>query len=92
MSVMRRVYVSGKVQNVGFRDWAIRRGQELRLRGWVRNLKDGRLEILVHGDDEAAGQFVDACREGPPLARVDHVEAVAAEERAPKGFTKRFTA
>ncbi len=92
MSVMRRVFVTGKVQNCGYRDWVIRRAQALRVCGWVRNLKDGRVELLIAGDDEAAGSLIEACREGPPLARVDHVEAVAADERMPKGFTKRFTA
>lgn len=92
MSVMRRVFVTGKVQNCGYRDWVIRRAQALRLSGWVRNLKDGRVELLIMGDEDAADALIEACREGPPLARVDHVEAVTADERMPKGFTKRFTA
>ncbi len=92
MNGMRRVFVTGKVQNCGYRDWVIRQARALKLSGWVRNLKDGRIELLIAGDDDATGALIDACREGPPLARVDHVEAIAAEERLPKGFTKRFTA
>lgn len=89
---MHRVYVSGKVQNIGYRDWVVRRAQNLGVTGWVRNLRDGRVELLVNGEEERTSALIEQLREGPPLARVDHVEAHAAEERLPKGFTKRFTA
>ena len=92
LAPMRRVYISGKVQNVGFRDFLVRRASELRVAGWVRNLRDGRVEMLVAGDPAATEALIDAARQGPPRARVDQVEAVPAEERLPKGFTKRFTA
>ncbi|MEG3175026.1 acylphosphatase [Sphingomonas sp. RB3P16] len=89
---MQRVFVSGKVQRTGYRDWAVRKAHDLGVTGWVRNLNDGRVELLVVGDDRAVAEMTDACRHGPDHARVDHVEALAADERAPKGFTKRFTA
>lgn len=89
---MRRVFVSGKVQNVGYRDWIVRRAGELKVAGWVRNCADGRVEILVAGEQKAADALIEAARLGPPRARVDHLETQAAEERLPKGFTKRFTA
>ncbi|WP_189674853.1 MULTISPECIES: acylphosphatase [Sphingomonas] len=89
---MQRVFVSGKVQRTGYRDWAVRKAQELGLTGWVRNLNDGRVELLVVGEDEAVVAMAEACREGSEHSRVDHVEALPADERAPKGFTKRFTA
>ena len=92
MSMMQRVFISGKVQRTGFRDWVVRRATDLGVVGWVRNLKDGRVEMLVAGDEEATTELIEACREGPPHARVDHVETRADSERLPKGFTKRFTA
>ena len=88
----QRIYVSGRVQGVAFRDWTIRTAKKLGLTGWVRNLTDGRVEILADGEDEAIGALVDACREGPRLARVDHVSAVPDTDKPSKGFTKRFTA
>lgn len=89
----QRIYVSGRVQGVSYRDWVVRTAQRFGLIGWVRNLRDGRVEILADGEDEALGQLVDACREGPPLARVEHVEAVPDTiDKRCKGFTKRFTA
>jgi acylphosphatase len=92
MQVVQRVFVTGKVQNIGFRDWAVRTAQGLGVTGWVRNLRDGRVELLVAGEDEAAQALIEACRTGPPMARIDHIEARADGERVPKGFTKRFTA
>ncbi|WP_066718061.1 acylphosphatase [Sphingomonas pituitosa] len=89
----QRILVSGRVQGVGYRDWVVRTAQRGGLTGWVRNLRDGRVEILAAGEDTALGLFVEACREGPPLARVAHVESEAVPEDKPhKGFTKRFTA
>ncbi|MBS0478238.1 MAG: acylphosphatase [Proteobacteria bacterium] len=92
MGVMQRVVVSGKVHQVGFRDYAIRKAQALGVTGWVRNRQDGTVEIMASGEDEAVAALVEACREGPPLARVDHVEAYAEAGQPVKGFTKRFTA
>jgi acylphosphatase len=89
----QKIYVSGRVQGVGYRDWVVRTAQRSGLTGWVRNLKDGRVEILVDGDEAPIAALVEGCRQGPPLARVDHVEAFATEVDKPhKGFTKRFTA
>jgi acylphosphatase len=89
----QRIFVSGRVQGVGFRDWVVRTAQRTGLTGWVRNMRDGRVEILVSGEEEAVARLVEGCGEGSPLARVDHVEAFPAEgEKQAKGFTKRFTA
>ena len=50
-----------------------------------------RPDVLVAGEDEAANALIEACRQGSPHSRVDHVEARPDDERPPKGFTKRFT-
>lgn len=91
MSMMRRIFVTGKVHNVGYRAWAIRRAQDLRLAGWVRNLKDGRVEILAAGDEDAVSTLIEECRTGSEFSRVNTVIAEAATDRMPKGFTKRLT-
>lgn len=89
----KRIFVSGAVQGVGYRDWVVRTAQRGGVTGWVRNLRDGRVEILAAGSDDAIEALVAACREGPVRAQVAQVEAVAADdEKQPKGFTKRFTA
>ena len=88
----QRILVSGRVQAVSYRDWTVRTAQRLGLKGWVRNLNDGRVEILADGEEEAVSALVEACREGPPLARVEHVEAHVDTDRPGKGFTKRLRA
>ncbi|RYD53959.1 MAG: acylphosphatase [Sphingomonadales bacterium] len=89
----QRIYVSGRVQAVGYRDWVVRTAKAIGITGWVRNLRDGRVEMVATGEEDALSRFADACREGPALAKVEHVEAFeAAEEKREKGFTKRFTA
>ncbi|MBX9796808.1 MAG: acylphosphatase [Sphingomonas sp.] len=88
---MRRILVSGKVQKVGYRDFIVRCARDLRVAGWVRNLSDGRVELLVAGEGDAPDALIEAAREGPLQAQVTHVEVLPATGQQPKGFTKRFT-
>jgi len=69
-----RFLVSGHVQGVGFRAAARRRAIELGLTGYVRNLADGRVEILAQGDPANIDAFAGWLLQGPPLARVDDVQ------------------
>jgi acylphosphatase len=59
---------------VWFRESTRRRAQELEVRGWVRNLPDGRVEALFEGDPDAVEAALSFVREGPPHARVDAVQ------------------
>ncbi|MBO9623106.1 MAG: acylphosphatase [Sphingomonas sp.] len=89
----KRIFVSGRVQGVGFRDWVVRNAQRTGITGWVRNTRDGRVEILASAEDEMLDRMIEGLDGGPPLARIDHVEAYPADdEKSHKGFTKRFTA
>ena len=84
---MRRVHVlvSGKVQRVGFRLFTLRRAVRLKLTGWVKNLRDGRVEVLVEGPAEKVEELLAAIRQGPPQARVDELKV--AEEPFRGEFT-----
>ena len=66
--------ISGIVQGVGYRMWAEDTAKSLGLKGWVRNLYDGRVEIHAEGDEQALEQYEKACQLGPPSASVDKVE------------------
>ncbi|MFN3586342.1 MAG: acylphosphatase [Moraxellaceae bacterium] len=66
--------VTGRVQGVSYRVSAAREAQRLGLAGWVRNLPDGRVELLAQGDAELLRQLRDWCRQGPSLARVDALD------------------
>jgi acylphosphatase len=69
-----RYVVSGRVQGVGFRYFVVREARALGLSGWVRNLVDGAVEIVVRGDDAAVGVLEGRLWQGPPAARVTSVE------------------
>ena len=85
--------ITGRVQGVGYRDWTIRTARRLGLRGWVRNRVDQSVEALIAGDDEAVAAMIDACRRGPPAARVDTVDVQPADaDTISDGFTQRPTA
>ncbi len=72
--VRRRVLVSGKVQDVFFRDSAQREAASAGVAGWVRNLPDGRVEAVFEGPDAAVDRMVAWCREGSDAADVRDVE------------------
>lgn len=74
MALQARLGITGRVQGVGYRDWAMETAQKLGLKGWVRNRVDGSVEALVVGDDAAVGRMIEACRRGPAMARVDAVD------------------
>ncbi len=66
--------VSGKVQGVFFRSWVFDQAQSLELRGWTRNLRDGEVEILAQGEDEALDSLKERLTQGSSLARVTDVK------------------
>ncbi len=79
--------VTGRVQGVWFRVSTQREAQALGLAGWVRNLPDGRVEAVAEGPRALVERLVAYCHEGPPMARVDDVEARWTE---PQGLTPPF--
>ena len=81
-----RVLISGFVQGVNFRHWLEGEALSRDLDGWVRNLRDGRVEALIHGDARAVSDLVRACRHGPALARVDTVHSEPAVFDGLTGF------
>ena len=68
------VWVSGMVQGVYYRASTRDRAQSLGLGGWVRNLPDGRVELVVEGPAVAVSALLDFCRRGPRGAQVDRLE------------------
>ena len=81
-----RLRITGTVQGVGYRIWAIRTAASLGLRGWVRNRTDGSVEALVTGLPEGVAAMVEASRKGPIGAHVTEVTAVPDEDDGRVGF------
>ncbi len=82
------IVVSGRVQGVFFRAGAQQRAQEFGLGGWVRNLADGRVELVCEGEKEAVEQFAEWCKQGPPGAKVDRCEV---NYEKPSGELENFS-
>lgn len=70
----RRYLVHGRVQGVGFRYFVARHANRLGLTGWVRNLPDGRVEVLAGGAPERLGELESSLKVGPPHAWVEGME------------------
>jgi acylphosphatase len=73
-TIVRRVAICGQVQRVGFRAWAEYTALEHGLEGWVRNRVDGSVEAVFAGPAAIVEAMLDACRHGPPGARVDCID------------------
>jgi acylphosphatase len=87
--VRRRVHVSGRVQGVWFRESCQEQAQLVGVDGWVRNLADGRVEVVLEGSRGAVERVIAWCHEGPRRARVDRVEVVDEAPVGERGFRVR---
>ena len=67
--------ITGRVQDVGFRESMRLIANALNINGWVRNREDGSVEAVVQGDEDAVEQLVGWCHNGPPGANVKYVNA-----------------
>ena len=74
-----RLLVSGRVQRVGYREACRQEAERLGLKGWVRNLADGRVELQACGEVESLKQLFEWCHRGPWLARVTEIREAEAE-------------
>jgi acylphosphatase len=91
MIVARRLEISGKVQGVGFRYFVTQCARHQGLRGWVRNRRDGSVEALLIGEEAAIAAATEQCRRGPPLGKVDRLNAAPAQDDGSTDFTERAT-
>jgi len=66
--------IKGKVQGVFFRAFIEKTADELKLAGFVRNKKDGTVEVVAEGEKSALEQLIDACRKGPRSAEVTDID------------------
>ncbi len=67
------IFVSGRVQGVGYRSFCQRQAERLGVSGWVRNLHDGRVEVMAAGREKNLKIFISVLRKGPFLSRVDKI-------------------
>lgn len=70
------VFISGFVQEVGFRQFVKHQALKIGLRGWVRNLLDNRVEAVFAGSKERIEKIIAICRKGPFLSEVKDVDVI----------------
>ena len=80
------VRIEGRVQGVFYRGWTVNEATRRGLGGWVRNRRDGSVEALFAGLNNAVDDMVAACSQGPSAARVTGVSTKAAEFPDRAGF------
>ncbi len=68
------IMVSGRVQGVGYRFFTEKAAQEFGIKGWSKNLPDGRVELDVEGPRGAVEKFIEELKAGPRMARVSAVD------------------
>jgi acylphosphatase len=88
-TVRRRAYAAGRVQGVWFRESCAEQAQVAGVAGWVRNLDDGRVEVVLEGPPGAVEDVLAWCRRGPLRARVDRVDVVDEVPVGERGFRVR---
>jgi acylphosphatase len=81
------LHISGRVQGVSYRRFAVREARSLGLTGWVRNLPDRGVELVAEGDEASVEELISRCWEGPSLAIVRGIEV---EREPPTGDLDSF--
>jgi len=85
------VFVSGRVQGVGFRAWTEREARMLKLTGWVKNLADDRVEAIIEGPPDKVAALLEKLKTGPRAAKVEKLDVKdEAAEGGFEGFGTRF--
>jgi acylphosphatase len=91
MKVRAHVFVSGWVQGVFFRSETRHEAKKRGVKGWVRNLPDGRVEAVFEGEEGAVKELIEFCKSGPPGARVTSVDVIWENYTGKfKGFEIRY--
>jgi acylphosphatase len=88
MTSVRTVHarIEGRVQGVGYRAWVESTARAMGLTGWVRNRRDGSVEMVLQGPPDRVGEMLRDCEHGPPGALVTKVEILDEDVSAYDGF------
>ena len=73
---VRHIKVIGRVQGIGYRRWAQHEAVKFNLSGWVRNVSDGSVELMVDGEEHQVNLFLKSCSKGPVFAFVLGIQPV----------------
>ncbi|KHO54622.1 MAG: acylphosphatase [archaeon GW2011_AR19] len=69
-----RVYITGNIQGIYFRSFIKENSERYNVKGFVRNLEDGRVEVFLEGNSEDVNKMIEVCKIGPKNAQVRDVQ------------------
>ena len=69
-----RLYITGTVQGIFFRGFVKENAEKLNVKGFVRNLEDGRVEVFLEGDNNEVDKMTELCKKGPKHSQISGVE------------------
>jgi acylphosphatase len=81
-----RVYVSGTVQGVLYKKYLEEQGNKIGVRGLIRQMQDGRIEVIVEGTDDKVNQMLEVCRNGTRHVEIRNVEVNEIKYQGFEGF------
>lgn len=76
MKIRAHLYISGRVQGVYYRGFTQETAYSLGLKGWSKNLPDGRVEAVFEGEKDVIEAVIEKCYQGPPAARVTDIQVI----------------
>lgn len=88
--VQKQIFISGRVQGVGFRAFCQKQASALKIKGWVKNLKDGRVEAVIEGKENKVEQMIQQLKKGPSFARVDNLKIIDRDLTGFSNFEIRY--
>ena len=69
-----RLYITGTVQGIFFRAFVKENAERNNIKGFVRNLEDGRVEIFLEGDSDSVNKMIEICKKGPKHSQIKNIE------------------
>ncbi|MCK8825801.1 acylphosphatase [Fuchsiella alkaliacetigena] len=79
--IRKRIFLSGRVQGVGFRAYLRRKARMLNLSGWAKNLIDGRVEAVFVGAEDRVREMLELAKKGPRMGKVEEMEVIDEEHQ-----------
>ncbi|MDI6801564.1 MAG: acylphosphatase [Thermodesulfovibrionales bacterium] len=76
MKTRAHIYIAGRVQGVWYRAFTQEAADSLGLKGWVRNMPDGRVEAVFEGERGLIEEAIGKCYQGPPASRVTNIDII----------------
>jgi len=71
-----RLYIQGIVQNIFFRSFIKENAERYNVKGFTRNLEDGRIEVFLEGSSEDVNKMIELCKKGPKHSQIKKIEIV----------------